>query len=93
MKTETRTGVSKSSASDRRADVLPESNERALDRDQLHALLCEALETEEGGVLVYETALQCAINDDLRKEWEEYLSQTKNHVTVLITVLKNLVRA
>jgi len=59
-----------------------------LDKDQLHALLYEALETEKGGVLVYETALRCAINKDLIKEWEEYLEQTRTHVTVLIGVLK-----
>jgi len=35
---------------------------KQLDKDQLHALLYEALETEKGGVLVYETALLCAIN-------------------------------
>ena len=61
-----------------------------MDKDQLHALLYEALETEKGGVLVYETALECTINDDLLEEWEEYLEQTRNHVTVLIDVLKKL---
>lgn len=61
-----------------------------MDKDQLHALLYEALETEKGGVLVYETALRCALNDDLIKEWEEYLDQTRNHVTVLIGVLKKI---
>jgi hypothetical protein len=65
-------------------------NKTASDRDQLHALLYEALETEQGGVLVYETALRCAMNDELVKEWEEYLSQTKNHVTILTNVLKKL---
>src|SRR6185295_18101107 len=59
-------------------------------KEQLNDLLYQALETEMGGVLVYETALQCAINDDLKEEWQEYLSQTKNHVTVLIDVLKKL---
>jgi len=56
----------------------------------MHALLYEALETEKGGVLVYETALRCAINDDLKKEWEKYLEQTRNHVTVLLDVFKKL---
>ena len=59
-------------------------------KDQLYALLYEALETEKGGVLVYETALRCAINDDLVEEWEKYLSQTRNHVTILTNVLKKL---
>jgi hypothetical protein len=62
--------------------------EDILDKNQIHALLYEALETEKGGVLVYETALRCAINDDLKEEWEKYLEQTRNHVDVLITTLK-----
>lgn len=61
-----------------------------MDKDQLHALLFEALETEKGGVLVYETALRCAINDDLKEEWEKYLDQTRNHVTILLGALKKL---
>jgi hypothetical protein len=61
-----------------------------LDKDQLHALLFEALETEKGGVLVYETAIQCAINEDLAEEWQKYLEQTRNHVNVLVGVLKKL---
>ncbi len=56
----------------------------------MHALLYEALETEKGGALVYETALRCVINDDLKKEWEKYLEQTRNHVTVLLDVFKKL---
>jgi len=50
---------------------------------QLHELLYQALETELGGVQVYETALRCAVNDDLRKEWEEYHGQTTEHVELL----------
>jgi rubrerythrin len=50
---------------------------------QLKELLLQSLVHERGGVLVYQTALECVINDDLRKEWEEYLEQTKNHVTIL----------
>lgn len=61
-----------------------------MNKDQLHALLYEALETEKGGVLVYETALGCALNEELTKEWQEYLSQTTNHVAVLTAVLQKL---
>lgn len=61
-----------------------------MDKNQLHALLYEALETEKGGVLVYETALRCAVNDELKEEWEKYLKQTLNHVEVLVTTLKKL---
>ena len=57
---------------------------------QLKELLLQSLEHEKGGVLVYRTALECAINDDLRKEWEEYLEQTENHVEVLTSVCKAL---
>jgi rubrerythrin len=38
-------------------------------QEQVHELLYEALETELGGVQIYETALRCARNDDLRQEW------------------------
>jgi rubrerythrin len=47
--------------------------------EQLHQLLYEALETEMGGVQVYQTAIRCAVNEDLKKEWEEYHEQTQKH--------------
>ena len=50
----------------------------------------QALETELGGVEVYTTAIRCAENEDLKKEWEEYLEQTKNHVTIMEDVLTKL---
>jgi rubrerythrin len=59
-------------------------------KEQLHQLLYEALETELGGVQVYETALGCAINKDLKEEWEEYLAQTKNHVQIVRGLLEKL---
>lgn len=46
-------------------------------------LLYQALETEMGGVQVYETAVRCAVNDDLKKEWKEYLDQTRNHERIV----------
>lgn len=51
--------------------------------EQLHELLYQALETERGGIAVYETALRCAIDENLRKEWEEYLEQTRHHEQVV----------
>jgi hypothetical protein len=57
---------------------------------QLKELVLQSLEHEKGGVLVYRTALECVINDDLRKEWEGYLDQTENHVEVLTSVCKAL---
>ena len=50
-------------------------------------LLYQALETEKGGVQVYSTALRCAVNPDLREEWNKYLEQTKNHVQVLSDIM------
>jgi hypothetical protein len=60
------------------------------DQDQLHELLYQALETEIGGIDVYETALTCAVNEDLRKEWQEYLEQTRTHRQVLLNVFAEL---
>lgn len=50
---------------------------------QVRELLLQALEHERGGALIYFNALECAINDDLRGEWEKYLDQTLRHVDVL----------
>jgi rubrerythrin len=54
-----------------------------MNEEKIHELLYQALETELGGVEVYTTALRCALNEDLKTEWEEYLEQTENHVDVL----------
>lgn len=59
-------------------------------KKQLHELLYQALETERGGVKIYETALTCAQNEDLTDEWEEYLEQTRTHVQVLLKVFQEL---
>lgn len=56
--------------------------------NQLTELLLQAYEHEKGGVLVYETALKCVVNPDLKEEWTKYLDQTRNHVRVLGDVLK-----
>jgi rubrerythrin len=61
-----------------------------LNKDEIYEFLYEALETEKGGVQIYEVAIDCALNDDLRSEWEEYLEQTENHVSVLTNVLQKL---
>jgi rubrerythrin len=57
------------------------------DNEQLNQLLYEALETEMGGVLVYKTAIRCAVNDDLKQEWKEYLEQTQKHGQVVRELL------
>ena len=54
-----------------------------MNEPQLKELILQSLEHEMGGVLVYETAVECAINSDLRDEWSKYLEQTRTHVTTL----------
>jgi rubrerythrin len=60
------------------------------DQAQVEQLLYQALETEQGGITIYETAISCAVNDDLRKEWGEYLDETKTHEKVLLNVFESL---
>lgn len=57
---------------------------------QIHELLYQAIETEIGGLAVYETAVSCAVNEDLKKEWKEYLEETRTHHRVLLTVFEQL---
>jgi rubrerythrin len=59
-------------------------------REQADELLYQALETEQGGVQVYETAVQCATLPELRKEWEGYLDETRNHERILLRVFGEL---
>lgn len=49
----------------------------------MRELLLQALEHERGGVLVYQTALECVVHGELRDEWEKYLMQTGAHVDAL----------
>jgi hypothetical protein len=58
--------------------------------EQVRELLYQMLETELGGVQVYTTAIQCAENEDLKEEWEEYLEQTQNHVTIVQETMRKL---
>ena len=52
-------------------------------QEQLTKLLYEALETEQGGIKIYETAVSAAVNDELKEEWEKYLEQTRTHEAIL----------
>ena len=49
----------------------------------LKELMCQALETEMGGIQVYRTALRCVVNPELKEEWQEYLEQTENHERIV----------
>ena len=53
-------------------------------------LLLQSLEHEKGGVKVYETALKCVINEDLKEEWEKYHQETEHHVQVLQDVCSQM---
>ena len=53
-------------------------------------LLYQALETEKGGVQIYSTALRCALNEDLKEEWNKYLEQTKQHVQIVSDIIKGM---
>jgi rubrerythrin len=58
--------------------------------EEVRELLYQALETELGGVQVYQTALRCVVNEDLKKEWQEYLEQTQKHVEIVKNVFSRL---
>lgn len=60
------------------------------DRAQLHELLYQALETEKGGIRIYQTALECAVNEGLREEWQGYLQETRRHHEILVGVFAEL---
>ena len=53
------------------------------DDAQLKDLLLQMMETEMGGEQVYRAAITCALNEDLRKEFEEYLQETLTHQNVV----------
>jgi rubrerythrin len=59
-------------------------------QEQVNELLLQALETELGGVQVYTTAIQCAVNEDLKEEWEKYLEETQNHVEIVQETIEEL---
>jgi rubrerythrin len=61
-----------------------------MNTDQMNELLYQALETEAGGVQVYETAIRCAVNADLKQEWEKYLEQTRDHEQQLRMLMDTL---
>ena len=53
-------------------------------------LLLQSLEHEMGGVKIYDTALKCAQNEDLKEEWEKYHEETEHHVQILHDVLTQM---
>ncbi|HKX75182.1 MAG TPA: hypothetical protein VJR05_07315 [Acidimicrobiia bacterium] len=59
-----------------------------MNRRQLDELLFQAIETELGGEQVYLTALECAMNVDLKEEWQKYLDETRTHQQILQEVFE-----
>ena len=53
-------------------------------------LILQSLEHEMGGVKIYETALKCAQNEDLKEEWEKYHQETERHVQILQDVCSQM---
>jgi hypothetical protein len=53
-------------------------------------LMLQALEHEKGGVKIYETALTCVLNEDLKDEWTKYLEETTRHVEVMNEICSTL---
>ncbi|HEV2430884.1 MAG TPA: hypothetical protein VGT43_05175, partial [Burkholderiales bacterium] len=54
-----------------------------MEMQMVKELMLQSLEHEMGGTKVYETALKCVVNGDLREEWERYRQETEKHVQVL----------
>jgi hypothetical protein len=61
-----------------------------MNQDQLTELLYQALETEIGGVRVYETAVSCAVNAELKTEWQGYLDETRHHVELVQGIMEQV---
>ena len=61
-----------------------------MENAQIKELLLQALENERGGIKIYQAAIGCADNEDLRKEWTKYLDETRNHARVLEGVFATL---
>jgi len=54
-----------------------------MEMEVVKEMLLQSLEHEMGGVKIYETALKCAQNEDLKEEWEKYHQETERHVQIL----------
>jgi hypothetical protein len=61
-----------------------------MNEEQLKELLYQGLETEIGGQAVYKAAIECAVNPELKKEWQKYLEETQNHEKILLDTFARL---
>jgi rubrerythrin len=58
-----------------------------MEQKMVKELLLQSLEHEMGGIKIYETALKCVVNEDLKEEWEKYHQETVHHAEVLQNAL------
>src|SRR4051794_40779122 len=61
-----------------------------MEQKMVKELLLQSLEHERGGVKIYEAALKCVVNEDLREEWERYAQETETHVQILQDVCSQM---
>lgn len=61
-----------------------------MDNRQVEELVLQSLEQEIEGERIYDSALACAMNPDLRSEWTKYRAETKMHVAVLRQICEEL---
>jgi rubrerythrin len=61
-----------------------------MDDKPVEELLLQSLEHEIGGEKIYDLALSCVMNPDLKKVWNRYRAETKTHVAALQRVCEAL---
>ncbi len=61
-----------------------------MNNEQINELLYQALETEMGGQQIYEAAIGCASNNELKEEWQKYLDETRTHERILLETFEKL---
>ncbi len=65
-------------------------NDKITKSEGFEALMYQLLETELGGKEVYTLAIQCAVNPELKEEWQKYLSETKVHIQIARDLLTEI---
>lgn len=58
--------------------------------EQLKKLLLQSLEHERGSVDIYQTALKCALDSDLKDEWTRCLASTRERELMLTQLCRKL---
>lgn len=58
--------------------------------EHLEELLLQSLEHERGSVDIYQTAIRCALRDDLKDDWTRYISHARHHELVLTELCRKL---